>query len=61
MGSLPSMTGTTGDAAELRERLTTLFALSDADREAVRAAARRAAVDRWSWAGIAGRLLDLSG
>jgi len=51
----------TGDAAELRERLTTLFALSDADREAVRAAARRAAVDRWSWAGIAGRLLDLSG
>ena len=51
----------TGDAAELRERLTTLFALCDADREAVRAAARRAAVDRWSWAGIAGRLLDLSG
>ena len=47
----------TGDALVLRERLQALLALSGAEREAVRVAARRAAVERWSWAGVAERLL----
>jgi glycosyltransferase involved in cell wall biosynthesis len=50
----------TGDAVALRERLDALLALASADREAVRAAARRVAVARWSWAGVAERLLELS-
>jgi glycosyltransferase involved in cell wall biosynthesis len=50
----------TGDAAELRERLSALLALPAAEREAVRAAARSAAVERWSWAGVAEQLLALS-
>ncbi len=51
----------TGDAAALRSRLQELLELAAADRAAVRAAARAAAVERWSWAGIARRLLDLAG
>ena len=47
----------TGDAAELRDKLARLLTLSDADRLAIRAAARATAVDRWSWAGVAARLL----
>ena len=50
----------TGDAAALHERLGELFALPAADRATQRHAARAAAVKRWSWAGIAKRLLDLS-
>jgi glycosyltransferase involved in cell wall biosynthesis len=50
----------TGDAVELRERLETLLALPEAEREGVRAAARRAVLERWSWAGVAERLLALS-
>jgi glycosyltransferase involved in cell wall biosynthesis len=50
----------TGDAVELRERLVTLLALPEAEREGVRAAARRAVLERWSWAGVAERLLALS-
>jgi glycosyltransferase involved in cell wall biosynthesis len=47
-----------GDASDLRRKLTVLLALSAADREALRLAARRAVVDRWSWASIARRLLE---
>lgn len=50
----------TGDAVELRERLVTLLGLPPTERETLGAAARRAAVERWSWAGVAERLLALS-
>ncbi len=46
-----------GDPAELAAKLRELLALPSADRAALAAAARRAAVARWSWAGVAGRLL----
>jgi glycosyltransferase involved in cell wall biosynthesis len=49
----------TGDAADLREKLRALLELPADEREAVSAAARRAAVERWSWAGVAERLLAL--
>jgi glycosyltransferase involved in cell wall biosynthesis len=49
----------TGDAAELQEKLTKLLGLPAADRAAIRAAARRAAVQHWSWGSVADRLLDL--
>ena len=49
---------TTGDAAELAAKLSELLALPEADRSALRAAARNATVTRWSWAGVARRLLD---
>jgi glycosyltransferase involved in cell wall biosynthesis len=48
---------TNGDAGGLRAKLTELLALSSSEREAVSAAARRAAVGRWSWASVAERLL----
>ena len=47
----------TGDAAALRERLGELLGLAQAERAELSAAARRAAVTRWSWAGVAERLL----
>jgi glycosyltransferase involved in cell wall biosynthesis len=47
----------TGDVANLREKLRELLALTPAQRDEISAAARRAAVERWSWAGIAERLL----
>jgi glycosyltransferase involved in cell wall biosynthesis len=47
-----------GDAAELAGRLTEILSLSEADRGALRAAARRAAVERWSWATVARRILE---
>jgi glycosyltransferase involved in cell wall biosynthesis len=50
----------TGDAVDLHEKLAQLLALGPREREAVRTAARRAAVERWSWAGVAERLLALS-
>jgi hypothetical protein len=37
--------------------LNELLALSPADRDELRRAARRAVVDRWSWASVAQRLL----
>jgi glycosyltransferase involved in cell wall biosynthesis len=49
---------TTGDASELATKLNELLGLPDDDREAVRAAARAATVARWSWAGVARRLLE---
>jgi glycosyltransferase involved in cell wall biosynthesis len=48
----------TGDAADLTSKLEELLALEEPDRTAVRAAARNATVTRWSWAGVARRLLD---
>jgi glycosyltransferase involved in cell wall biosynthesis len=49
---------TTGDAADLRDKLRELLALTPAERVAVSTAARRATVERWSWAGVAERLLE---
>ena len=49
---------TSGDAADLRAKLTELLALGPADRAAIRASARRAVIARWSWTGVAGRLLE---
>jgi glycosyltransferase involved in cell wall biosynthesis len=48
----------TGDAGDLGRRLRELLVLSSAEREAVRAAARAAVVERWSWAGVSRRLLE---
>jgi glycosyltransferase involved in cell wall biosynthesis len=47
-----------GDATQLQERLGELLALSDADRARLRESARRAAVELWSWASVAERLLE---
>jgi glycosyltransferase involved in cell wall biosynthesis len=48
----------TGDADTLRERLQELFALPDAERRALGAAARRAVERKWSWTAIAEQLLE---
>ena len=48
----------TGDARELAAKLNELLALPEVDRAAIREAARAAAVARWSWAGVARRLLE---
>ena len=48
----------TGDAADLALKLNALLALPPEDRAAVAAAARRAVVARWSWAGVSRRLLE---
>ncbi len=47
-----------GDVDDLRAKLDELLALGPHDRSAIRAAARRAAVDRWSWTSVARRLLE---
>jgi glycosyltransferase involved in cell wall biosynthesis len=47
-----------GDAADLARKLNELVALPAADREELVRAARRAVVERWSWASVAARLLD---
>jgi glycosyltransferase involved in cell wall biosynthesis len=47
----------TGDAADLARKLVELLALSSADRDELKRAARKAVVDRWSWASVAQRLL----
>ena len=47
----------TGDSRELTAKLNELLALPAADRDALRQAARRAVVARWSWASVAERLL----
>ena len=51
----------TGDARDLSTKLNRLLELSSDDRCAVREGARRAAVERWSWGGVARRLLDALG
>ena len=48
----------TGDAVALRERLDALLALGSGDRGRLRTTVRRVAEERWSWAGVATRLLD---
>jgi glycosyltransferase involved in cell wall biosynthesis len=48
----------TGDAVDLAAKLSELLTLPDADRAVLRAAARNATVNRWSWAGVARRLLE---
>jgi glycosyltransferase involved in cell wall biosynthesis len=47
-----------GDVGDLRAKLRDLLALGPADRAAIRAAARRAAVERWSWTSVARRLVE---
>jgi glycosyltransferase involved in cell wall biosynthesis len=49
---------TTGEASDLASKLRELLVLDGPDRTAVRAAARNATVTRWSWAGVARRLLE---
>jgi glycosyltransferase involved in cell wall biosynthesis len=48
----------TGNAAELAEKLRRLFSLDPKDHAELAQAARKAVVDRWSWAGVANRLLE---
>ncbi len=48
----------TGDVDDLAAKLKALLALPPAEREALGRAARRATVARWSWAGVAERLLE---
>ena len=47
-----------GDADDLARRLSELLALPAADRAALRAAARAAVIEHWSWAGVSRRLLE---
>jgi glycosyltransferase involved in cell wall biosynthesis len=47
-----------GDAADLAAKLAELLALSSEARAELGAAARRTAVERWSWTSIAARLLE---
>lgn len=49
---------TAGDAGELARDLSRLLTLPADDRRAIREAARRAVERRWSWAGVAERLLE---
>jgi glycosyltransferase involved in cell wall biosynthesis len=48
----------TGDAAELAAKLRAILALEPGERARLGRAARRAAEARWSWAGVANRLLQ---
>jgi glycosyltransferase involved in cell wall biosynthesis len=48
-----------GDVDDLRDKLVRILTLPTGDRAAIREAARRAAVERWSWASVADRLLEL--
>jgi glycosyltransferase involved in cell wall biosynthesis len=50
-----------GDTAALKERLNEIISLPEADRAALRSAARDAAVERWSWTRVAHRLLAACG
>jgi glycosyltransferase involved in cell wall biosynthesis len=47
-----------GDVADLAAKLEELLALPPEARAELRAAARRAAVERWSWTSVATRLLE---
>jgi glycosyltransferase involved in cell wall biosynthesis len=49
---------TTGDVADLTARLRELLSLPTGEHARIAAAARRAAETRWSWAGVAQRLLQ---
>jgi glycosyltransferase involved in cell wall biosynthesis len=43
--------------AALRKRIEAILALEGEEREAIRAAARRAAVELWSWKSVARRIV----
>ena len=58
--SAPLVSFPAGDAGALHERLAVLLALPAADRAALRSTVRRVVEERWSWAGIAQRLLELA-
>jgi glycosyltransferase involved in cell wall biosynthesis len=47
----------TQDVSVLTERLNETLGLGEGDRAALRAAARQAAVERWSWTSVARRIL----
>ena len=47
-----------GDAADLAGKLSRVLALDPEQRAQLAEVARRAVVERWSWAGVAKRLLD---
>ena len=49
---------TSGDSADLADKLRRLLALDPQERARLAEAARRAVVERWSWAGVARRLLE---
>ena len=51
----------TGEAVELGRRLEEIISLPQNDRAALREAARKAAEERWSWAGVGHRLLEACG
>jgi glycosyltransferase involved in cell wall biosynthesis len=51
----------TGDSTELRMRLEQQLELDPAERDALRAAARQAAVELWSWSSVARRVLEAAG
>jgi glycosyltransferase involved in cell wall biosynthesis len=48
----------TGDARDLAAKLSAVLALSQDERNALAAAARRAVLERWSWERVAERLLQ---
>ncbi len=48
-----------GDRTDLHDKLGRLLALSRAERDELSQAARETAVERWSWAGVSRRLLEL--
>jgi glycosyltransferase involved in cell wall biosynthesis len=47
-----------GDSEELASKLRDLLALTPAERASLGKAARRVAVERWSWSGVAQKLLE---
>jgi glycosyltransferase involved in cell wall biosynthesis len=47
-----------GNAQDLASKLERLLALPPAERRRLRAAARRAVVERWSWESVSARLLE---
>jgi len=48
-----------GDSSDLRRKLSELLTLDAPHQAELRDCARRAAVEKWSWASVAGRLLAL--
>jgi glycosyltransferase involved in cell wall biosynthesis len=48
----------TGNAEDLADKLRRLISLPAAERAALSEAARRAAIEKWSWTSIARRLLE---
>jgi len=58
MGQLAGFTS--GDSAELAERIGEVLSLPDDRRAELREAARRACVERWSWSSAARRILAAS-